>query len=384
MIPSRQPLRVLHVITSLNAGGAETTLTRLVEALDGRDFTSAVVSLMDQGALRAALRDAGIRTETLAMRSRLPGPAIAARLRDIAVEFRPDVVHGWMTQGNMAALGASSLGNGAPVVWGIRQSLYDMRYEPWLTRILIRAGALLSSRTASVVYNSATAARHHERIGYRADRTLVVPNGFDTKRFRPDPAAAASVRAELNIPPGTPIVLMLARAHPMKDHALLIRAVSRVIGEAGIAVEFVLAGAGVDQDSPIGQIVRNEGLAPVVHLLGARRDTERLAAAADIGVLSSYTESFPNALGEIMAAGAPCVTTDVGAAAQLVGDTGIVVPPRDTDALAAALTKLVSLDAVERRALGTRARERIEQHYSLMAMVGAYADLYRRVARAGA
>ena len=373
-------LRVLHVVTALNAGGAETALGRLCTGLDPTVFESIIVTLADAGALRDQLRESGVRIETLGMRGRLPGLRSLWRLRALAAAIEPDVIHGWMPHGNMAALAASVTRPGTPVIWGIRQALYDLKHEPFLTRALIRAGAVLSSRTARCVYNSHVAMEHHERLGYRHERAAIIPNGFDTVQFAPNAQMRVSVRLELGLAHDAPIVLMLARVHPMKDHDTFLRAAAAVLAQAP-ATTFVLAGAGTGRGSALERTAQGHGLSRAIRMLGEREDTCRLAAAADIGVLSSYTESLPNALGELMASGVPCVATDVGDARRLVGETGRVVPVRAPEALAAAMLELLTMPLQERRGLGVRARQRIEEHYSLRTMVDAHATIYRSVAR---
>ena len=115
-----------------------------------------------------------------------------------------------------------------------------------------------------------------------------------------------------------------------------------------------------------------------VRLLGPRTDIPAIAAALDVGVLSSaYGEGFPNVVGEAMACGVPCVVTDTGDSAAVVGDSGVVVPPRDPRALAGGVLRLLGLPAAERAALGAVARRRIEEQYSLGAVAARYQTLYR-------
>lgn len=370
-------MRILHFVATLNAGGAETALARLCTSL-GSDFSCTVVTLIDAGIIRERLTRGGIRVETLGIRGRVPGPGALRHLRQLTVALQPDVIHGWMPHGNLVAMAASMARAGTPVVWGIRQALYDLGYERTLTRALIRAGAVLSGRTARCIYNSTVAAEHHESLGYRRDRRAVIPNGFDTGQFAPNARAGAAARRELGIPEPAPIVLMLARAHPVKDHPTLLRAAAQVIAAAPETV-FVLAGAGTERGSAVDRLAQSLGVSASIRLLGERQDTAQLAASADIGVLSSYTESFPNAVGELMASGVPCVTTAVGDAPALVGQSGRVVAPRDPGALAAALLDVIRMPAPVRAALGMRARRRIEEHYSLRAMAEAHAAIYRGV-----
>ena len=373
------PIRVLHVITGLHTGGAETMLCKLVTGNGADGIGHAVLSLGVPGPVGARMVEAGIRVHTLGMRGLMPLPTHVARLRRITAAERPHVIHGWMPHGNLAASSAS-LGRAVPVIWGIRQSLYDLAYERPTTRLVIRLAARWSRHPARIVYNSHSGAEHHEALGYDRSRTLVIPNGFDTDAFTPSAEHRRAVRAELGISEDAIVIGMVARYDPMKDHGNLLQAAARLARERP-DVHYVLAGRGVDETNAVLVDGRaGAGLSARMHLLGERADTARLFAACDVAVLTSYTEGFPNVLGEAMACGTPCVSTAVGEASWIVGETGRVVPPRDPDALADGMRWILALGAEQRRALGAAARRRIQSTYGLAAVRGQYARLYREIA----
>jgi len=366
--------RVLHVITGLNTGGAETALCRLLETLRSPDFEHVVVALGPPGSLSARV-GAVAELHHLRMTPSRPRPGDLWRLRRIVRASAPDVVHGWMYHANIIATLATT-GLGIPVLWGIRHSLHDPEKEKRLTRQVIRAGALFSRRPRQILYNSVVSARQHESAGYDAARTRAIPNGFDTGLFRPDDAARRRIRVELGLPADALLVGLVARVHPMKDHANFLRAAGLFVAACPQA-HFVLVGDGADADNPILRDLLDElGLQGHVRLCGRRTDISAIDAALDIASISSWSEAFPNAIGEAMACGVPCVATEVGDVKQIIGDTGVVVPARDARALAAGWAQLAALDGPARRALGLRARQRIIEHYSLQAVSLQYADLY--------
>jgi glycosyltransferase involved in cell wall biosynthesis len=284
-----------------------------------------------------------------------------------------------MYHGNLAAMAVASRAR-LPVVWGVRQSLGSGPRDKWLTRRIIGAGALISKRAALIVYNSNPAREQHERRGYASDRGVVVLNGFDTNEFRPDSTRAKVARSELLI--GTDVLAIghVARFHPVKDHATFLHAAARVRDKFPTAV-FVLVGEGVDASNrELTKLIDGLGLAGSVRLLGRRDDVPRLLAAFDVVALTSTGESFPNAVGEAMSCGVPCVSTAVGEVAELIGDTGEVVPPSDSEAVAMAVGRLLSLAPAARRALGARARQRIIDRFSIGEVARRYADLLHSVA----
>lgn len=373
--------RILHIITGLNTGGAETALCRLLETLRPPAFEHVVVALGPPGSLSARIGMVA-QLHHLGMNPARPRPRDLWRLRRIVRVFAPDAAHGWMYHANIAAI-LATIGLGIPVLWGIRHSLYDSEKEKRLTRMAIRCGALLSRRPRHILYNSVVSARQHEVAGYEATRTRVIPNGFDTNVFRPDDAARRRIRDELALPADAFLIGLVARVHPMKDHANFLRAAALFAADYPQA-NFVLVGDGADAgNTELKGLIDTLRLASSVHLLGRRTDIAAIDAALDIASSSSWGEAFPNVIGEAMACGVPCVATDVGDVREIIGDTGVVVAPRDPSALAAGWTRLAALDAPARRDLGLRARQRVIARYSLQSVSSQYADLYLSLIQKG-
>jgi len=377
-------LRVLFLITELNIGGAGLALTRLLASLAGRGFEAAVISLRDQGALADRIQALGLPVWALGLRGSWPGPGSCLRLAGLVRQVRPDLIQGWMYHGNLAAAWAAArLDTAVPLVWSIRHSVHDLQDEKRTTRWVIRAGAWLSSRPRRILYNSRGSARQHESLGYRPDKTLVIPNGFDCRLFRPDPEARAKVRQELGFDEDCLLIGLIARYHPMKDHRTFLRAAALLAGDFD-QVRFLLAGPGVEPDNPhLARQVRRLGLQDRVLLLGERRDTPALNAALDVAVSSSFGEGFSNAIGEAMACGTACVATDVGDSALVLDRTGLVAPPKNPAALAGAMQSLIEGGPDLRRALGLAARRRIKDHFALKAVAGRYRALYRELGPTG-
>jgi glycosyltransferase involved in cell wall biosynthesis len=340
-----------------------------------------VIGLGSDGPIGTRLRAAGIKVFVLNLRTGNRPSAISELLR-LARMCRPDVIQGWMYHGNLAASAMRMATSGRPpVVWGIRQTLYDYRYEkPWTARV-IRIGAVLSRKLPDkIVYNSRLSAAQHAALGYDASRAVVIPNGFDLERYSPSTAARVELRAELGLDESTPIVGMLARFHPMKRHDMFLESVQRIRQQIPSA-HFVLAGRGVDSTNPgLAELVSKHGLGRFVSFLGERGDVARILAGIDILCLpSSWGEGFPNIVGEAMACGTACVVTDVGDSATIVGSTGEVVRRGDAKALAEATVRLLSEPASKRRDRGLAGRLRIKEHYSLASVVSDFEQLYQSV-----
>ncbi len=367
--------RLLHIITGLGTGGAERSLANLLAGGLAARFECRVVSLGGAGRFGPEIAALGVPVDALEMRAGLPGPSGALRLRRLVRDFRPDIVQGWMYHGNAAALFARAVAPGRPkMAWSIRQSLYDLAEEKRGTRAVIRFCAWRSGGADAIVYNSRTARRHHEAQGYAAGHAAIVPNGFDTGLWRPDAGRRAALRADLGIGEGDRAVGFAARYHKMKDLPAFLNAMARLMPRDP-GLHAVIAGPGTGPENP-ALSAHYAGLPQSrVHCLGQRDDMSAIFAGLDIFCLSSWNEAFPNVVGEAMATAVPCVVTDVGDAAHVVGDTGRIVPRRDPGALAAALAEMLALSGEDRRALGERARRRIVEKFALARTVERYARL---------
>jgi glycosyltransferase involved in cell wall biosynthesis len=369
--------RVMHVITGLDIGGAELMLLKLLSA-SGGDLQSMVVSLKDEGMIGPSIAKLGVPVECLELRPYLPNPARLLSLRSLARRFRPHVIQGWMPHGNLAAsLTQFASRISAPVIWNIRMSLDGVDGEQLTTMGLIRLGAYFSRHPSAIIYNSRSGARQHEQRGYRSGTSVVISNGFDCNIFQPDEPARSRIREQLGLEPTSLLVGLVARFHPMKDQSGFLHAASLVSAQHPES-RFLLVGKGLTgSESALTKLIKELGLMDRVLLLGERTDVPRLTAALDIACSSSaWGEGFSNSVGEAMACGVPCIVTDVGDSGFLVGDTGIIVPPRNPEALAYAIEQLIAAGSARRRELGLAARRRIESEFSLPKITRRYEDLY--------
>ncbi|WP_416357622.1 glycosyltransferase [Aureimonas phyllosphaerae] len=353
-------------------------LARFLEQVDREAFPSAVLSLLAPGAVSEQITRQGIGVTSIDM-GRRPRPRDVPRLAGCVSDAAPDLLHGWMYHGNLAAMMGSVLtGRFPPVIWGIHHTITRLSDESPFTRRLLRLSARLSSRAGAICYCSRVAADDHERLGFDPRRRVVIPNGTDCSRFKPSAEARARLHEELAVPPERLLIGHVARFHPMKDQTSLVRAIARLV-RAGHDVQGVFVGDG-HIDGPVRATARELGIDARITTLGVRNDLSDLLPGLDIYALSSaWGEACPLALGEAMASGLPPVTTAVGDCGWIVGPTGVVVEPADSEALAAGLAQLLSLSPDERRALGARARQRIIECFSLSLYVRRHLDLYERV-----
>ena len=364
--PQKAQAKVLFVVTALGTGGAEMMLSQLTTHIDPKRFSAEVISLTDGGKYAEILHDAGISVHSLGMAAGKPSLRSLSRLRSLTQQIDPDLIVGWMYHGNLAATLASWAGKKVPVLWNVRQSLYSLALEKRASAMVIKALAGLDANPQHILYNSQISARQHEAIGYAAGKTVIVPNGFNTDSFKPDASARRSVFEELGLTPDTVLVGRFGRHSAMKDYPSFIAAMAS-LESAYPKARAIIAGTGTEELT---------GLPGNVIVLGERNDLPRLTAALDVCCSSSaFGEGFPNVVAEAMSCAVPCVVTDVGDSAWLIGNAGIVVPARDIGALAKGLTDLISLPRHTREAIGQQGRQRILNDFSLPSVVRQFETL---------
>jgi glycosyltransferase involved in cell wall biosynthesis len=373
-------IRVTHLIAGLDVGGAEAMLQRIVTHMDGSQFDADVVSLIPPGVVGQSLAAAGVAVSSLGMRRGVPSLSGMARLVRHLHRRRPHVLQTWMYHADLAGLLASRLVRRPVVLWNIRAADMDMTRYGWLSAWTVAACARLSALPDAIVVNSVAGLRFHERTGFTPKAWHLIPNGVDLASFHPRPEARASLLARLRLPSDALVIGKFARFDPMKDHANLLEAAALFAQEEPRA-HWLLAGEGMTPlNDALMAPIRNLGLTGRVSLLGRCDVVPELVAGVDIATLTSRSEASPNVVLEAMASAVPAVVTDVGDAAAILGDAGIVVPARNPAALAAGWRELRDRGAEGRAALGRIGRQRVEREFSLDAVVARYEDLYREYA----
>ena len=373
-------MKLAIVITGLSGGGAEMMLLKVLERLDRRRFVPHVISLTTRGEIGARIEALGIPVECLGMRSGHFSPTKFLRLVGRLRKLHPDAVHTWMYHADLLGGLAARLAGIREVGWAIRHSNFSSSHSKRSTFWVMKTCAVLSRRIPRRILCCSQIGKDiHVSAGYDKEKMVVIPNGFDLARFRPDADARVSVRAELGLSEDTPLVGLIARLDPHKNHAGFFEAAERIYRSRPDA-HFLLAGTGVSSNNvALRRVIQQAGVVGNTHLLGRREDIPRLMAALDVLASSSFGEGFPNVLGEAMACGVPCVVTNVGDSAEIVGETGRVVAPGDMAALAQDIVEVLGLSDKERRALGARARERVQARYRIGSVVRQYEEFYEHL-----
>ncbi|MDP7603220.1 MAG: glycosyltransferase [Alphaproteobacteria bacterium] len=380
-------IRVAFLTRSLEVGGAEVQMTTLARKLPRSEFETSVMTFYAKGPLDEALRRDGVPWRSLDKRGRWDLLGFSARLARALRDYAPHIVHSYLGAPNLLAAAVKPVLPGSRLVWGVRESDMDFSHYDWTWRATFRLQRLLSFVPDLIIANSQSGLDHCLAHGFRGQRATVVPNGIDVRRFQPeaaDGADAAALRRQWLAGRKGPLIGVTARVDPMKDHGNFLHAIAK-LAPADREIRFACIGDGPpDYLAEMQQLARSLGLAERLVWAGHQNDMPAALNALDLNLLpSAFGEGFPNAVGEAMACGVPCVVTEVGDAARVVGEAGAVVPRRDPGALAAAIGDWLDLSGAQRQALSGRARQRIVSEFSADAMVARTAELYRRLVGLG-
>lgn len=356
--------RILHIIPDLGIGGAERVLTQMLTAKSKPANETVVASLLPDGFYIKKLRAAGIKVEVFDCNNVTGIISSLIGLIRLILRFKPNIVQGWLYYGDLAAFVAVLISlrrKKTRLIWTIRCSNMNLRLYGLRLRVVVKACIAFSSFPDLIVANSMAGIKAHLAAGYRPRRAEVIHNGIDVEEFRPDAVSRAAVRKELGISEDTIVLAHVARIDPMKDHKNFIAAMNELPGYQALMI-----GANTEKFS-----IAN------IQSLGVRTDIPRLLASADFVVSSSaFGEGFSNVIAEGMACGLPAIATNVGDAMPIIGDTGVVVPPEDPHALAAAIRTLASESPTHKAERSAQARARIVENFSLGRAIKRFDDIY--------
>jgi glycosyltransferase involved in cell wall biosynthesis len=367
---------VVHIITGLGIGGAESMLLQLLRASARTDTRHIVLTLSSENALVRQVEAANANVVNL--RAGGKGWVLAAlwRARKLVKTHHASLVMTWLHHADLFGVMLKCLCPKLPLIWNIRCSKLAPGYLPRRNLVMVRILARLSRVPVAIVANSHAGMREHVVVGYRPDGWRILPNGFDTGRLSPDAESGRQLRREIGIEPDAFLIGLVARFHPMKGFDLFVRAAAQVAAKTD-KVHFVLVGSGVNWDNQeLAEWIAAAGLQKRVTLLGQRHDIPRIMNLIDVLVSSSTSEGFSNVIGEAMACGTPCIATDVGDSASLVGDSGKVIASGDEDALAAAMQDLSEMRPADYNILREAARSRILAEFSINEIAARYQKLF--------
>lgn len=368
--------RVSFLVTTLTVGGAETQVRDLALGLHRRGWDVQVIPMREPDAYVGELGAAGIRVQSLRMRSRVPTPIDYFQLARALRDFRPSVLHSHMYRANILGRSVRTLAR-VPVAISTAHNIWEggsRSDRRGLTEIVYRVTEPWCDLTTNV---SRTAVERYVRTGAASrDRIRYVPNGLDTSAYRPDPEVRRAMRAELGVGDDELLLLAAGRLHAQKDYPSLLAAFA-ALRESQTQARLLIAGEGAERPL-LERLLEERQLQGHAQLLGLRSDVPRLLNAADVFVMSSRWEGLPMVLLEAAATAVPIVTTDVGGTTEIVADgvNGLIVPAGQPALLADALRHIASMPAAERIGMGEAGRSKVETEYDIEHVLDLWEALY--------
>ena len=363
--------RLVFLAKKLAIGGAERQLVTLAKGLDRSIFEVTVLCLYGSGELTGELTNAGVPVISLDKSGRWDLARFSRRFVAVLRKLQPDILHSYLTVQNILTVFARpALPAATRVVWGVRASNMDMRQYDWLAKSTCWLETRVSRFADLIVFNSNAGRNYHLASGFDGSRTAVIPNGVDTERFAADRVSGSRLRASWRVPEGSLLIGIVARLDPMKDHQTFLSAAA-ILANSRADARFVCIGAGPERyRSDLKTLAGELGLGnrviwpgPILHDMPAAYNALDICCSS-----SSYGEGTSNAIAEAMACGVPCVVTDVGDSKLIVGETGILVPPRNPKVLSAGFVAMAERLS-ENPQLHDAVRARIESRLSLTALV---------------
>ena len=334
--------------------------------MDKQRFQITLLTFRAGGTLAEEFRAAGVTMRSLNKGGALETSAFWWRLAKTLRELRPDILHGYMGICNIYSVLARLVLPNLRSVYGVRASTRDLSKYSFGSLLLFRLECWLSHKSHLILGNSTSGKNFYTSHGFPVAKYQVIPNGIDTERFQPHPEDRERIRAEWGVGQHQLLIGIVGRLEPIKDHPTFLKAAA-ILAKLQPQVRFVCIGGGSESYlAQLCNLTTDLGIADRIVFAGQRADTHLAYSALDLLTLSSLSEGFPNVIGEAMACGVPCVTTNAGDAAVIVGDLGQVVPTHDPAALALAWQTLQTRGLAD---LSTLVRERILIYFSVAQLV---------------
>jgi glycosyltransferase involved in cell wall biosynthesis len=373
-------IKILHIITGLQSGGAERVLYNLLSREFLNTYECYVISLTKGGKYAELIREKGVNLHSIDLKKGLfyfRGPIVLFKL---ILLINPKIIQGWMYHGNLAAILFKILTKSkSEIVWNIRHSVHSIKVENLKTRMIIRLNIFFSKYVNTIIYNSIISRNQHESLGFYSKYGAIIYNGFDTKSCIYDENIRLKKRVELSIKNSSFVVGHVARFHPMKDHACFIEAALKVIS-VNKNIKFLFIGAKTELiPSQLSYLIPSSVSNNFV-FLGERDDVYELMQAMDIMCLSSsWGEGFPNVLGEAMCHNIPCISTDIGSSDVVIDKYGILIKPKDSSLMCQSILTLADLPTQSLKEMGGKAREYIVKNFDLTHTINQYLEAYNKL-----
>jgi glycosyltransferase involved in cell wall biosynthesis len=365
--------KILHIIVGLNSGGAELMLSRLV--VGSPSVEHIIVSLTSVGPIGGDLKKRGIHVYCLNLNKFNSLYKIFYLVKFIK-NTNPNVVQTWMYHSDFIGGLAAKIAGVKKIFWNIRNTEIPQKAFS-RTGFIIRICALLSGCIPNKIICCAfSALDKHSALGYSRSKMVVIPNGYQ-KTYGEKFDKRHEVRTKLGLSSDVLVIGIVGRYDFLKGYDILITAASLFSKSYQDEFIFLCAGRHIDQNNPeLMELLNGSSLKNNFLLMGESSNVEEIYSAMDFYCLPSRSEGFPNVVAEAMLCRLPCVVTDVGDAARIIGKSGIVVESKNAESLATGLLGMAEFSVEKRKELGGLARSRIVENYEIGKIINQYLAVY--------
>ncbi|MHA5067735.1 glycosyltransferase [Cetobacterium somerae] len=367
--------RIIHIITGLGNGGAETMLFKLLESMDKNSYELEVISMMDKGITGSKIEKLGIKVHALNMKRGIPN--LNGIIKAINLCKNADIIQSWMYHADLFSFIISKFCKPKKLIWGIRRSNLEWNKNKKSTIIIAKINSILSRYVNKIVSCSIVATEVHKKIGFDSKKLITIPNGFAIDKFYNIKESKEQLCKEFNITSEKKIFSLVGRWEVLKDHDNCLKAL-KILSKKREDFILILCGTNItEENQKLLDLIKENNLEEKVLLLGRREDIPKIMSATDVYISSSSGEGFPNVIGEAMACETICVVTDVGDSAYIVGETGEIVPRKNPLLLAKAIEKVLNYSEEEKSIKQKSARQRIIDNFEILNITKKYTNLYK-------
>lgn len=371
-------MKIIHIIASLNVGGAETMLKRLIESDPASIPNTMVVSLTSLGVIGESLRNQDVKVHALNLTpSVFKIPIVLWQLVKLIRQYQPQIVQTWMYHADFLGGLAARWAGSCAVMWGIHSTAIPqgpLSITFWLVRLCAICSYIIPHRIICCAQSAKIA---HIKLGYVAHKMTVIANGYDFSIFDRHSNSRAKARLELGFDDDETVIGVVGRFDPLKDYHNFVTAASKLAAKRD-NVRFLMIGPNIEwSNSTLHGWIEGYGLTKKFQLVGAQPDVPYFLSAMDIFCLSSVNEAFPNVVVEAMAMGLPCVVTRAGDVAGILGGDDFIVPVKDSVSLADALLRMCGLSPEARMNLGKKGSKKVREEYDIKNIRQQYERIWR-------
>jgi len=373
-------MRIVIIVTGLNNGGAERMLFNLAKSYKEKNHQVHVISLLDGGIYKSNLENIGIDVRGLGMeRSRLPKFRHVFKLISHVKEIQPNIIQGWMYHGNLlASIAKFFLPNSVKLFWSVRQTLYSIRKETYLTRVVIYLNIFLSGMPKKIFFNSKLSQIQHEKKGFSKKNTILVPNGIDFESFRFQVSNRHKYRKRYGVANDIVLIGNFSRFHPMKNHEMFFNSLAKLPDNIIKKIKVLMAGNGVEISNPFFYDMQKKFPRDLFVFLGEIKNISEVMNSLDIFCLSSsWGDAFPNILIEALASEVFVVSTNVGDAKEIINDYGYISEINDEEFFSKLLLKSINLNKKNRNEIAKLGSDHVRKNFDIRNISEQYMSYYR-------